>query len=283
MTMAKTKRGQFEKLSILEGTICIVGDAPLMLNRFSAKAGYQMLANMMGVASSGREKREPEMDFIRACQFAEDDHMGVSAIALKKCAVRGAKITGMMDMVDARCSFRVVADAHMCIPVFGKFVMDQSMVRNSGGTTDIRFRPRADEWAMDVKVRYNSRAITPDQIAQLLEAGGFGVGLGEWRQEKGGVYGTFEVDVPEAVEAIRKRHEPAHKAFLKEYAPLRARVAAEDEAFMALFRKMDAAQAEALGLSGVIEDIRTPDGIKKMVDPKPRRRGGNGSSEHLEN
>lgn len=280
--MARTKKGEYEKLSICEGTVCIKGDAPLMLNRFSAKAAYQMLAKMMGVASAGREKREPDMDFIRAAQFAEDGHMGVSAIALKKCAVRGAKITGMMDMVDARCAFRVIADAHQCIPVYGKFVMDQSMVTNTGGSTDIRFRPRADEWAMEVKVRYNERAITPEQIMQLFEAGGFGVGLGEWRQEKGGVYGTFEVTTPQVVAAIRKRHEAAHQAFLTEYAPLRARVEAEGDTFLALFRKLGTDQAEELGLTGVEEDVRTPDAFKKMADPKPRRRGGNGSSDHLE-
>lgn len=294
--MAKAKRGQYEKLNIQSGTVCIVGDSPIMLNRFSAKAAHQMLAKMMGLASAGREKREPEMDFIRACQFAEDGHMGVSAIALKSCAVRGAKATNMMPMTDARCAFRVIGDAHQCIPVYGKFVMDRSMVRIANQGTDIRFRPRADEWAMEVPIRYNAGAITSDQIMQLFENGGFGTGLAEWRQENGGIYGTFEVSTPDEVARIRNKYEASHQAFLKEWAPMMARVAAEGDDFLRLFRVMkeeaEAAEAEsgdgegesgAAALAAAAEaDTRAPDAFKKMGMPKPRRKGTNGSSDHLE-
>ncbi len=39
----------------------------------------------------------------------------------------------------------------------------------------------------------NSGAISAEQIANLLNTAGFGVGIGEWRPEKNGSYGRFHV------------------------------------------------------------------------------------------
>ena len=40
---------------------------------------------------------------------------------------------------------------------------------------------------------YNASAVSPEQIINYFNIGGFGVGVGEWRPEKDGQWGRFHV------------------------------------------------------------------------------------------
>lgn len=42
-------------------------------------------------------------------------------------------------------------------------------------------------------IRYNKDIITPSMIVNMLNLAGFAVGLCEWRVEKSGSFGMFEV------------------------------------------------------------------------------------------
>ena len=75
-------------------------------------------------------------------------------------------------------------------------VMRQDMVRVGGisKTADIRFRGMFTDWHMDLNVRYNlNGAISFEQIINLINLAGFTCGIGEWRPEKNGTYGTYRV------------------------------------------------------------------------------------------
>jgi hypothetical protein len=61
------------------------------------------------------------------------------------------------------------------------------------GTADIRYRPEFKQWKMPVTLKFNAAVISVEQIANLLNTAGFGVGIGEWRPEKNGSYGRFHV------------------------------------------------------------------------------------------
>jgi len=67
------------------------------------------------------------------------------------------------------------------------------MVRLNGKTADIRHRGEFKEWSADLEVQYNEDWISAEQIANLISLAGFSVGVGEWRPEKNGQYGTFEI------------------------------------------------------------------------------------------
>jgi len=71
--------------------------------------------------------------------------------------------------------------------------MREDMVRVGMGVADIRYRPQFDPWAAKVRIAFNAAAISPEQIANLLDIAGFGVGVGEWRPEKDGSFGRFHV------------------------------------------------------------------------------------------
>ena len=71
-------------------------------------------------------------------------------------------------------------------------VMREDTVRISM-STDIRFRPEYRDWSMEFDVVFNSRAISPEQIVNLVNIAGFGIGIGEWRPERSGQFGMFHV------------------------------------------------------------------------------------------
>ena len=74
-------------------------------------------------------------------------------------------------------------------------VMRMDMVRlrgQSGVTTDLRFRPEFRNWKAKVIIQYNKSTFSDDDILRLVRYAGMSIGLGEWRAEKGGLWGSFQ-------------------------------------------------------------------------------------------
>lgn len=73
-------------------------------------------------------------------------------------------------------------------------VMREDMVRVGQGTADIRYRGEFRNWSATFRLKYNASGSFPlENIINALNAGGFVCGIGEWRPEKDGAFGTFHV------------------------------------------------------------------------------------------
>jgi hypothetical protein len=70
----------------------------------------------------------------------------------------------------------------------GKYV-SRLRVQLSRGSSLIRTRPRFDEWAADITIRFDDERINPAQIRDILVAAGDSVGIGDFRPK----FGRFEV------------------------------------------------------------------------------------------
>jgi hypothetical protein len=95
-----------------------------------------------------------------------------------------------MKMTIARGAFHI--DTEM-LEVIGEPRPREDMVRVGMGTADIRYRPEFPTWRIPATLRFNADVISAEQLANLLNVAGFGVGIGEWRPEKNGQYGRFHV------------------------------------------------------------------------------------------
>ena len=80
--------------------------------------------------------------------------------------------------------------------------MREDVVKVGMGGTDLRYRPEFTEWATSIEVTYVKSMLTRESLLSLVEAGGMGVGIGEWRPEKKGDFGTFQIDPTRDVEVI---------------------------------------------------------------------------------
>ena len=57
----------------------------------------------------------------------------------------------------------------------------------------MRHRPRFDHWSMRFSMRINEDLLPEDFVHQLLDEGGLQGGIGDFRPQKFGPYGTFLV------------------------------------------------------------------------------------------
>ncbi len=173
--------------------IRVVGDSSLIVHKWSEKAKRQMLDKQMGVASAGKELKNPHKDYEESLYHHPDGGFGFPAIAFKNAAVEACTSLGKsVTKVAARQAFHVVGEL---VRIDGEPNMREDMVRVGMGTADIRYRGEFKTWSATVTVRYNARVLSADQVVNLFNTAGFAVGVGEWRSEKDGSHGLFHVAV----------------------------------------------------------------------------------------
>lgn len=187
--MAATQQITLPALKIEKLSLMLVGDSPLIVHAWSEKAKRQMLDKQMKKATKAKEAKDPKAD-IEACFYrTETGGYGFPAIGVKAAMVSAARYVDAK-MTVLRGAFHI--DTEM-LPVIGEPQGREDMVRVGMGTADIRYRPEFVDWRIPVTIKFNADAISAEQIANLLNVAGFGVGIGEWRPEKNGSYGRFHV------------------------------------------------------------------------------------------
>lgn len=168
-----------------------------MVRKFADKA-KQSIADKQGkVAKTARAARDPEQEFKDALYMLPDGRYGVPAAGLKNAAVSACRFIEGLPMTMSRGSFFVLEDADGLLALEGKPVLDTRAVRIGkfpNKVTTLAYRPRFDKWKIKARILYNTRLISPPQLLNLFENAGFSVGLCEYRPEKGGNCGMFEVE-----------------------------------------------------------------------------------------
>jgi hypothetical protein len=184
-----------ERIDIRRFGVRIVGDSPLITHAWSHKAKEMMLNKQMKKGVQAKEAKDPERDYEESLYRLPDGSCGFRAVGIKACAIRGAKGLDMV-MTDARAAFHIEGEL---LKINGEPHMREDMVRIGMGTADIRYRGEFTDWSIDLPITYNARVVSAEQIVAMLDAGGFGTGIGEWRPEKDGQFGRFHVEgVPQA-------------------------------------------------------------------------------------
>lgn len=178
-----------EQIDVRRITVRITGDSPLITHAWSEKAKQMMLDKQMKKGTQAKAAKNPEQDYEESLYRLEDGRCGFPAVGVKAAAIRGAKALGMI-MSDTRAAFHVEGDL---LPINGDPRMREDMVRVGMGTADIRYRGEFVDWSIDLPITYNARTVSVEQIVAMLDAGGFGTGIGEWRPEKDGQFGRFHV------------------------------------------------------------------------------------------
>lgn len=199
--MAKSEVAiELPKLNIKTVEITLIGDSPLISHAWSKKAKEEMLAKQMKKAKAGKEAKDPEKDFQESLYHLEDGGYGFPAVAFKAAAVTACTSVGSITKVAARQSFHVEGDM---VRIHGSEPRKrEDMVRIGMGTADIRYRGEFWPWWVVLKVRHNANVLSAEQITNLFNTAGFGVGIGEWRPERDGQFGRFRVATAEDMKAV---------------------------------------------------------------------------------
>lgn len=215
MATKKEETIEIRPLDIKTIPIRIVGDAPLIVHAWSEKAKRMMLeAQMKKTKTKAKEERDPFDDFINSMYWLEgkpeestpdafDDSVrngakwGFPVGAIKQAANSTAYRLGWVkNQMALRGAYFLKTDWGEMAEIKGSIpVMREDMVRIGMGSADLRYRGEFKNWYMEFEMSYNaSGAMTLEQIINCINAGGYSCGIGEWRPEKDGSFGTFHIE-----------------------------------------------------------------------------------------
>lgn len=191
----------------------IVGTSPLIVHRFSEKAKKQMLDNMQG-RKSPKTAKNPDAEYEAAFYRLADGDYGFPALAFKAATVGGARFYSGVTMTALKQFMFMHGEAgddgRALIRIEGTPKMREDVVTVGRNGSDLRYRPQFSTWHAMLTVRYVTSALTRGSVLSLIDAGGMGVGVGEWRPEKDGDFGTYQVDPAREVEIVE--YEPVRVA-----------------------------------------------------------------------
>jgi hypothetical protein len=194
--------------------IWIIGLSPLIVHAWSHKAKLEMLTKQVkAVKGAGRAQRNPDQDFIDSLYEMPPDHLGrktygfpatglkksILAVAHKDKGLARSAVQSSLwinaEMVRVKTAFvGAICDLPL-VRVYGPDpVMREDMVKIGSGlnkTASLAYRGQFSTWAINLKGRFNTANMSGNNLAFLIEEAGLACGLGEWRNEKSGVFGGF--------------------------------------------------------------------------------------------
>lgn len=195
-------------LNIQRIEVTLVGDTPLIMHKWSEKAKKEMLAKQMKKAKLAKEAKDPQRDFEESIYMLKDGRYGFPVIAFKAAAVTACTSIGGITKVSARQAFHI--DGEFAVIEGSEPKMREDMVRVGMGTADIRYRGEFFPWHTTLSIAHNANVMSAEQILNMLNTAGFGVGVGEWRPERDGQYGRFHVANEKETETAEKGRKKKH-------------------------------------------------------------------------
>lgn len=171
----------------------IEGTAPLVINKFSAKAKEIMMATQMAGSTAKSRKNREAKDFEElyngARHISSEGWDGIHAASFRNAAISACRAAGFV-MTKAKLAIFVEPDgfdADDMTPLVritkGEPQMVISPCRNATGVIDLRPRPTYFPWAANLRIKYDSGILTDSDVVNLIARVGMQVGIGEGRPD----------------------------------------------------------------------------------------------------
>lgn len=196
ITAPNIKRAQFK----------IIGTAPYVQLKFSAKATNMMRAKMEGKIPKGRKNKDArdfDDDFLQAMYTSEEGWRGIPASSFRNAMISACRLVGFK-MTLAKLSIFIAQDGFdkdeglPMVRIQGEPEMIVSHVRNATGVADLRVRAKFWPWSAILSISYDGDQFNTSDVANLLSRVGKQVGIGEGRPDgkasAGMGWGTFDVE-----------------------------------------------------------------------------------------
>lgn len=216
----KTVSVSIPPIKLERHTICLIGTAPLIVHAFPEKQRKAMLDRQMKNAKGGRDARDPYAEVEASRYILPDGRDGFPAVGFKAAAVTACTSLSDITKVAARQAFRVEGLAMNTEGVIdGSYIrtalvplvahphtVREDVVRLSGPSrsAEMRYRPEYSVWGVELSVVVNPQVVSIGQLGTMFQAAGHGVGIGDYRPERNGDCGTFDLASEKEFKAWRK-------------------------------------------------------------------------------
>lgn len=206
---------EIRPLDIQRVNIRIVGDTPLIVHSWSEKAKKEILDKQMKrTVTKSKDARDPYADFLSSMYWITDKPKENTEKAFEKAVKNGAKWgfpTNAIKQAGNSAAYRLgwvknqmaLRSTYFITSEFGELAeikgsipeIREDNVTIGMGTADLRYRAEFKNWYMDLQLEFNaSGSLTLEQIINIINVGGYGCGLGEWRPERDGIFGRYHVE-----------------------------------------------------------------------------------------
>lgn len=190
--------------------IWIVGDTPLITHAWSQKAKLEMLSKQVKATKAGKEARDPQADYVSSLYEMGDGTFGFPATGIKNCILSAAHKDKGIARSAVMSALWIDAQMVRTRPALAGAVCDMPLIRIVGGDPEMRedmvkigsglnkvaslaYRGQFTVWAMQVTGRFNASTVTAEALTFLINESGMASGLGEWRNERKGMFGAFHL------------------------------------------------------------------------------------------
>jgi len=194
--------------------VWLLGTTPLVVHAWSEKAKREMLQKQVKAVKTGKEARNPQEDFVNSLY-----EMG----KVKGKTVYGFPVTGIKNAIlttahkdkgvprtTVMSALWVEADMVRVRPALAGAICDMPLVRIYGSEPEMRedmvrvgvglskksslaYRGQFTNWAICLTGKFNPTVLSAEALSFLIIEAGLGVGIGEWRNEKRGMFGGFRL------------------------------------------------------------------------------------------
>ena len=197
----------------------LVGTAPYVQNKFSAKARQKMHDDQAAGHTSKKGAKKDPKDFQAMYQGAihhlPDGGYGIPAPAFRNAAISACRICGF-HMTQAKLAVFVQEDGFdptdqtPLVRLAGEPEYFETYGRNDNGGVDLRARPMWQPgWRITLRVKFDADMFTLTDIMNLFDRVGQQVGVGEGRPDSkksaGQGWGLFRIMNEEEVKKDLKK------------------------------------------------------------------------------
>ncbi len=175
----------------------------LVVHAFAEKAKQEIRDKQQKKAKKVKAERVPSEEFLAARYVDGEGRECVPVTALKKAVISAAVAFDDLTKVGLRQALfispslnsggaLVPIEMHDGSPATGE--MREDAVTIGINTRGLAYRPSYAEWQLRIRIEYNPRIVSEEQLFALVDQAGWGVGICEGRPERSSAlgWGRFE-------------------------------------------------------------------------------------------
>jgi hypothetical protein len=169
-----------------------------------------MLEKQVKATKGGKDVRDPESDFVNSLYDMGDGSYGFPTMGIKNCILSAAHKDRGIPRTAVLSALWLDAEMVRTRPALAGAICDMPLTRIYGSEPENRedmvkfgsglnkvanlaYRGQFTVWAMRVSGKFNSSILTAEALAFLIAEAGLAYGLGEWRNERKGMFGAFHL------------------------------------------------------------------------------------------
>ena len=172
--------------------------SPLVIHAFAEKAKQEIRDRQQKKAKKTKEQRDPNAEFLVARYVDSEGRECAPITALKKSIITAASAFDDLTKVGLRQAIfvdSVLVPGAALIPIEtldGRLAVGQmreDAVTIGINTRGLTYRPEYKEWQVRVRIEFNPRLVSEEQLLALVDQAGWGVGICEGRPERSSALG----------------------------------------------------------------------------------------------